>query len=81
MAERVLEKERIHFHEKTSVGGDESLSCPIDLKLILSPLLFFVKLPQNTDSLLPRLYFKQTEEAAIICRLSTSPLSLLNLAL
>jgi hypothetical protein len=36
-------KKGIHFHEKTSVGGDESLSCPIDLKLILFFLLSFGK--------------------------------------
>jgi hypothetical protein len=35
---------RIHFHKKTSVGGDESLSCPIDLKLILFFLLLLKKL-------------------------------------
>jgi hypothetical protein len=56
-------KKGIHFHEKTSVGSDESLSCPIDLKLILFFLLSFGKTSQKTDSLLSELYFKQKENA------------------
>jgi hypothetical protein len=42
------EEKKIHFHKKTSVGGDESLSCPIDLKLILFfPLLFEKSFPEK----------------------------------
>jgi hypothetical protein len=58
-------EKRIHFHKKTSVGGDESLSFPIDLKLILFFLLFFgKKTSQKRDLLLLGLYLKLKEDAS-----------------
>jgi len=59
-------KKRIHFHKKTSVGGDESFSCPIDLKLILFFLLLFDKKKTSQKRVLPLLglYFKCKEDAS-----------------
>jgi hypothetical protein len=64
----MLEKERIHFHEKTSVGGDESLSCPIDLKLILFPLFYS---SGNFHRIQTRFFqdfiLNRMEDGAVIC--------------